>query len=136
MDCNERVTRSGTGRAVTRPSWPFALLFLGAVLAIGFFPAIFGGRTLLLASWDAPSVMSSGAYDATIRPINRLQRTSDPGASAWQNEAWYKLLSDEFWNELNVPLWNPYNAYGTPLLADAISQPFFPPTTLLSLHFY
>lgn len=111
-----------------------AAFFLAAILALGFSPAVFGGRTLLLASWDVPSVMASGAYDDTIRPPLRLQRTSDPGASAWQNEAWYKLLSQEFWDEWTVPLWNPYNAYGTPLLADAISQPFFPLTTLLSVH--
>jgi hypothetical protein len=126
--------RTGMAGAFMRRKWLLALLFLGAVLAAGFSPALFGGRTLLLASWDVPSVMSFGAYDATIRPANRLQRTSDPGASAWQSEAWYKLLSREFWDEWTVPLWNPYNAYGTPLLADAISQPFFPLTTLLSLH--
>lgn len=119
--------------SMMRRSSALAALFLVAVLAIAFFPAIFGGRTLLHASWDAPSVMNTGAYDDTVRPI-RLQRTPDPGAPAWQNEAWYKLLSNEFWTEFTVPLWNPYNGYGTPLLADAISQPFFPLTTLLSLH--
>ena len=102
-----------------------ATMFLAILLAIGFSPAILGGRTLLHASWDAPSVMNSGAYDHSPRPVPRLQRTSDPGASAWQTEAWYKLISREFWEEFTIPLWNPYNAYGTPLLADAISQPFF-----------
>ena len=112
--------------SLVRRTGMLAAFFLAAVLAIGFSPAIFGGRTLLHASWDAPSVLSTGASDNTVRPV-RLQRTSDPGASAWQTEAWYKLISDEFWKEFTLPLWNPYNAYGTPLLADAISQPFFPP---------
>src|SRR4029077_11272555 len=111
-----------------------AAVFLAAVLAIGFAPAIFGGRTLLHASWDAPSVTSSGAFEQGARPLIRLQRTSDPGASAWQTEAWYRLISNEFWKEFTLPLWNPYNAYGTPLMADAISQPFFPPAMALSLH--
>lgn len=123
------ANRPTTGRRTSL----LAALFLAGILAIAFFPAIFDGRTLLHASWDAPSVMSTGAYDDGVRPI-RLQRTSDPGAPAWQNEAWYKLISHEFWTEFTVPLWNPYNGYGTPLLADAISQPFFPLTTLLSLH--
>ncbi|HOV80010.1 MAG TPA: YfhO family protein, partial [Bacillota bacterium] len=36
--------------------------------------------------------------------------------------------------EKAVPLWNPYSAFGTPLAADMISQPFYPPSALLSLH--
>ena len=88
----------------------------------------------MLASWDAASVTSAGAYDTEARTAIRLQRTPDPGASAWQTEAWYKLIAEEFWSEHSVPLWNPYNAYGTPLSAGAISQPFYPLTILLSLH--
>jgi hypothetical protein len=110
-----------------------AVLCLAGLLALAFLPAIFGGRTLLHASWDTPSVMSSGAYDDTARPI-RLLRTVDPGAAAWQSEPWYKLISHQLWSEFTVPLWNPYNGYGTPLLADALSQPLFPPTALFSLH--
>lgn len=111
-----------------------ALLFLAAVLIAGFAPAIFGRGTLMHASWDAPSVLATGAFDPTPRPIARVLRTPDPGAAAWQSEAWQKLLSHEFWTEFALPLWNPYNGYGTPLLADALSQPFYPLTTLLSLH--
>jgi hypothetical protein len=110
------------------------LLFLGAILAAGFSPALLGRGTLMLASWDAPSVLNTGAYDPTPKPIARVQRTLDPGAPAWQSEAWQKLISHEFWTELTLPLWNPYNGYGTPLLADAQSQPIYPLTTLLSLH--
>jgi Bacterial membrane protein YfhO len=111
-----------------------AALFLAIVLAVAFWPAVFGNRSLLIAGWDAASVMNTGAYDGVPRPPLRLMRTSDPGASAWQSEAWYKLISDEFWTRHSLPLWNPYNAYGTPLSADAISQPFFPLTVLFSLH--
>jgi Bacterial membrane protein YfhO len=120
--------------AATRRDWLPAGLFLAALLFITFSPAVFGGRTLLLASWDAPSVMDTGAYDPESRTAIRLQRTSDPGASAWQTEAWYKLIADVFWIEHSLPLWNPYNAYGTPLSASALSQPFFPLTLLLSIH--
>src|SRR4029077_6083721 len=80
----------------TCPRTALAAVFLAAVLAIGFAPASFGGRTLLPASWDAPSVTSSGAFEQGARPLIRLQRTSDPGASAWQTEAWYRLISNEF----------------------------------------
>ena len=78
--------------------------------------------------------MDTGGYDPEPRTAIRLHRTADPGASAWQTEAWYKLISDVFWIEHSLPLWNPYNAYGTPLSASALSQPFFPLTMLLSIH--
>jgi hypothetical protein len=120
--------------ASTRRNFILAALFLAAVLAAGFAPALLGRGTLMHASWDAASVLNTGAYDTAPKPILRLQRTLDPGAAAWQSEAWSKLISREFWNEFTLPLWNPYNGYGTPLSADAQSQPFYPLTTLLSLH--
>ena len=121
-------------RVTTNRKWLAAALVLLTILLVGFAPAFFGGRSLLLASWDAPSVMSSGAYDQSERPFLRLARTADPGAPAWQSEAWFKLISNELWGEFSLPLWNPYNAYGTPLAASMQPQPFFPPATLLSLH--
>ncbi len=111
-----------------------AVLCLLGLLVLVFSPAIFGGKTLLLSSWDAPSVVSAGAFDQGGRPPLRLQRTSDPGAPAWQTEPWFSLASHQFWREFNWPLWNPYNAFGTPLAASQQPQPFFPPATLLSLH--
>lgn len=120
--------------AAAKRNASLALLFLAAVLIAGFAPALFGRGTLMHASWDTPSVLTTGAFDSTPRPIARVLRTSDPGAAAWQSEAWQKLISHEFWTEFTAPLWNPYNGYGAPLSADALSQPFYPLTTLLSLH--
>ena len=89
----------------------------------------------MLSGWDAASIMNSGAYDPLPRPAGtRVPRTSDPGAPAWQTEAWFALLGEQFWPEFNLPLWNPYSAYGTPLAASGQPQPFFPLATLLSLH--
>jgi hypothetical protein len=117
-----------------RRDWLLAAACLAAILLLAFAPAVFGGKTLMLASWDASSITAAGAYDSRAPSTVRLQRTSDPGASAWQTEAWLKLISNQFWSEAGLPLWNPYNAYGTPLAADALSQPFFPLTILTSLH--
>lgn len=111
-----------------------AVLVLWITLLAVFSPAIFGGKTLLLSSWDAPSIVGTGAYDQSGKPALRLQRTSDPGAPAWQTEPWLALVAQQFWSELNWPLWNPYNAFGTPLAASQQPQPFFPAATLLSLH--
>src|SRR6185503_5742398 len=66
-----------------------ASLCLLALFLFTFSPAIFGGKTLLLSSWDAPSILSAGAYDQGARPPLRFQRTADPGAPAWQAEPWF-----------------------------------------------
>lgn len=106
---------------------------LGLILNVIFFPALWGGKTLLMSSWDAPSVMPSGAYSQSQVP-SRIARTPDPGAPAWQTEPWLEIISFQYWKEHNLPLWNPYSAYGTPLAAAMQPQPFFPLTVLLSLH--
>jgi hypothetical protein len=111
-----------------------AVLFLLLVLSILFAPALFGGKTFLLSSWDTASITASGAYDQAGRPPLRLARTPDPGAPAWISEPWFSVISDQLWREFNWPLWNPYNGYGTPLAAAMQPQPFYPLSILLSLH--
>ena len=44
------------------------------------------------------------------------------------------MISEKNWAEHNLPLWNPYAAYGMPLAAAMQPQPFFPLTALLSIH--
>src|SRR4029077_20830195 len=48
-------------------------------------------------------------------------------------EPWIKIIGDQYFREKQLPLWNPYNAYGTPFAAAMQPQPFFPLTALLSL---
>src|SRR5262249_10794419 len=85
--------------------------------------------------WDVPSVTNIGAYDSVPRPMGtRVPRSPDPGAPAWTIEPWFKLISQQYWGEFNLPLWNPYNAFGTPLAATAQAQPFFPLTVFVSAH--
>jgi len=110
-----------------------AALILGLILNAIFFPTLWGGKTLLLSSWDAPSIMPSGAYNPHHLP-SHISRTPDPGAPAWQIEPWFKIISTQYWKEHQLPLWNPHSAYGTPLAAAMQSQPFYPLTVLVSLH--
>jgi hypothetical protein len=118
-----------------RRDWLAAAAILTVLLVVAFAPVVFGQRHLMLAAWDAPSITNSGAYDPVPRPPGvRVARTTDPGAPAWTIEPWFKLISEQYWGEFNLPLWNPYNAFGTPLAASAQPQPFFPLATLLSLH--
>jgi Bacterial membrane protein YfhO len=115
--------------------WLAAAAILAFLLVIAFAPVVFGQKHLMLAAWDAPSITNSGAYDPVPRPPGpRVARTTDPGAPAWTIEPWFKLISEQYWGEFSLPLWNPYNAFGMPLAATAQPQPFFPLTALLSLH--
>src|ERR1019366_6501163 len=118
-----------------------AALILGLVLNVVFFPTLWGGKTLLMSSWDAPSIMPSGAfsimpsgaYDADPLP-SHIGRTPDPGPPAWTIEPWFKIISNQYWSEHDLPLWNPYSAYGTPLAAAMQPQPYYPLAVLLTLH--
>src|ERR1044072_1214726 len=110
-----------------------AALVLAILLSLAFAPAILGDRTLLHASWDAPSIVSDGAYESSARPRLRLQRTPDPGASAWQTEAWFPLIAKPLWADLTLRLGNDHNSFGGPLPASALPQPFYPLTALLSV---
>ena len=77
--------------------------------------------------------MPGGAYHEGTTPRQEAL-SPDPGAPAWTLEPWIKITGDQYVREKQLPLWNPYNAYGTPFAAAMQPQPFFPLTALLSLH--
>src|SRR3954469_9931658 len=116
--------------------WLAAAAVLTLLLVLAFAPVVFGPRHLMLSGRDVSSVTNHGAYDPVPRPtsVTRVPRSPDPGAPAWTIEPWFKLISHQYWDELSLPLWNPYNAFGTPLAATAQAQPFFPLTVFVSLH--
>ena len=99
-----------------------------AILAIltnlSFWPFLWGGATI------QDSAVVSSLYTAGSRDPNPtawpVDREVDMGAGAWQTEPWFALEHDLAFNEKTVPLWNPYSAFGTPLLANMQSQPFSP----------
>ncbi len=120
-------------KARTRRKWLQASLVLAVILNGIFFPVIWGGKTLLDSAWLVSSVMPGGAYHPGPT-LPHFSPTPDPGAPGWTLEPWIKTISEQYLNEHRLPLWNPYSAYGTPLAAAMLSQPFYPLTILLSLH--
>jgi type III secretory pathway component EscS len=106
---------------------------LALILTAVFFPFVVGQSSLLMSTWDATSVVSTGAYDPTAVP-RHYGRALDPGAPAWASEPWLKLIGNQIWKEQSAPLWNPYSAYGTPLAAAMQPQSFYPLAILASLH--
>jgi Bacterial membrane protein YfhO len=111
----------------------YAVLILLCVLNLCFFPCIWGTKTLLASSQDAPSILPRGAWAGVPAAIT-FPRALDQGGPAWVTEPFLKLIWAQYWDERNAPLWNPYQAYGTPLAADMQSQPFYPLTIAASVH--
>jgi hypothetical protein len=102
-----------------------AALVLAAILQVCFFPFIWGDKTLLTSARDSASILPRGA--ATGNPAGpSFLKVLDPGAGAWVTEPYASLIRQQYLTERNLPLWNPYQAYGSPLAADMQSQPFNP----------
>ncbi|MBS1954383.1 MAG: YfhO family protein [Cyanobacteria bacterium SZAS-4] len=100
-------------------------LFLLVLLNVLFFPVLWGQKTLIHSSGDAPSIMPYGAYEQN-KAIRQNQRSNDDGAPAWFSEPGYALLNIDYCKLAIPPLWNPYNGFGAPILANMQSQPFNP----------
>lgn len=108
-----------------------ASILLIAVLLLVFLPFATGRFTLLASSRDVPSIYSTGAAGSNQGP--NLFKSNDAGAFGWQSEPALKVEQNEIVAEHNVPLWNPYWAYGAPLAADTEFQPYYPLTAAVSL---
>lgn len=122
-----------TWKALIKKEGTRASLVLALMLNVIFFPALWGGKTLLMSARDAPSITKAGAYDKDP-PVVPLSRTIDAGAPAWSSEPALKIVCDQFGKERNLPLWNPYSAYGTPLAGAMLAQPFYPLSFLICIH--
>jgi hypothetical protein len=122
-----------TWKALIKKEGTRASLVLALILNIVFFPALWGGKTLLMSARDAPSIMKVGAYDKDP-PVVPMGRTIDAGAPAWSSEPALKIVCNQFGKEHNLPLWNPYSAYGTPLAGAMLGQPFYPLSFLICIH--
>jgi hypothetical protein len=81
------------------------------------------GYTLSPASLSA-GVTPTGPYDYSGRNIATLP-TIDPAAAGTQNHPMHKLVIQYFLSG-KWPLWNPYQAAGTPLAADTVFSAYAP----------
>ena len=99
-----------------------AAFLLWIVLILCFSNVIFFNSTFMASPMSA-GTMPTGpfGYPSDRIPLMYI----DPGASAWQDEPTYDMVSQVYMSG-NIPLWNSYIALGTPLAASAISAVFFP----------
>jgi hypothetical protein len=120
-------------RRIVRTESFRAVAVLIGVLHIPFFPCIWGNKTLMASSKDAPSIMPSGAWAGPPSGL-RFSRTLDNGGGGFLGEPDLPLLRYQYVHEHAAPLWNPYQGYGAPLAANQQSQPFYPLTLALLVH--
>jgi hypothetical protein len=108
-----------------QPEMLLPCLVLLALLNVIFFPVLWGNKTLIHSAGDAASIMPYGAFEQN-KEAKQNRRSNDDGAPAWFSEPSYALLHNQYFEQSVAPLWNPYNGFGAPLLANMQSQPFNP----------
>ena len=108
------------------------LLVSCLLVVVAFSPVLFGGRTL---SGAAKTYGTNGGEPFPGRPVMdySVDRRPDLGASSWALEPWAEVTHRAYANG-EVPLWNPYQAAGTPHAANMQSAVFDPLLLVVNLH--
>ena len=101
---------------------PFLLLVLAPLVAL--WPGLTG---LAVGPFDAIRQMAPWNGPKPAQPWDVLMADS-----VLQSHVWRTLVLDA-WGKGQLPLWNPYESAGTPLLANSQSGGFYPPHILLGL---
>ncbi|RYG25995.1 hypothetical protein EON82_05005 [bacterium] len=105
-----------------RRRWPLLLLVLAPLIAL--WPGLTGlaigpfDQIRQMAPWSGPK--PTQAWDVLMAD------------SVLQSHVWRTLVLDA-WGKGQLPLWNPYQFAGTPLLANSQSGGFYPPHIILGL---
>ncbi|HHL40422.1 MAG TPA: hypothetical protein ENJ37_07940 [Deltaproteobacteria bacterium] len=101
-----------------------ALLILLALVAAVHSPVVFGGRTLMAPLYQPHGAVDGWPYGYEGRiPVNTYG--VDLATPAYYEWPVNKLVGDLLASG-ELPLWNPYQAAGTPLAADYSTRAFFP----------
>ena len=98
-------------------------LVLSLLLIIFFFDILFLNNTFSTAI-NSPGTMPNGPYNYSGL---RLQNSPviDPWAPSLCFEPWDQYISEMLKSGI-IPLWNPYQGFGAPLLANFQSAFFYP----------
>jgi hypothetical protein len=111
---------------------------LAVLLFVVFAPFLVGGKSLMTSSADVTSIYPTGASpkprpDGTDGAFANVQRTYDY-SPAWLNEPSIGLQHLLVFEQHVLPMWDPYEAFGTPFAASMQPQPFFPPQLVVAAH--
>jgi hypothetical protein len=99
-------------------------LVLAVLVNVFFFPFLWGGKSLMSASRDIPSIYPNGAAGGA--PPTRTWKLLDPYGSGALGEPNFALEHRQYFDEHRLPLWNPDVALGAPQAAAMQQQPFYP----------
>ncbi|MHB8414574.1 MAG: YfhO family protein [Acidiferrobacteraceae bacterium] len=103
----------------------FGAVILFLLVNLTFAPFIWGDRTFQESANGASSLYAAGSRQWS--PVRHLaDNVLDPGSAAWQGETDFAVEHHIIFSEKEPPIWNPYASFGTPLAADAESQPYYP----------
>jgi hypothetical protein len=101
-----------------------ALLIYLALISALYAPVVFGGKSLQPALYQPHGVVQGWPYGYEGRkPVNTFN--VDLATPAYYEWPVNKLIGD-IYKTGSLPLWNPYQAAGTPLAADYSTRAFFP----------
>lgn len=102
-----------------------AVAILFVILNVVFFPYLWGGRSLQESIDHTPSLYPTGSVPVAPSRYQEMAAL-DPGAASWSAEPMFAAEHNIIIGQKERPIWNPFNAYGVPLAADAESQPYSP----------
>jgi hypothetical protein len=106
-----------------RRRWPWLLVLLFPLLPL--WRAVFVGEAI--GPFDQIRQMAPWNGSAPDRPFDVLQADAVLQFYPWRDMVF------EAWGRGELPLWNPYQLAGTPLLANSQSGGFYPPHILVGL---
>ena len=122
----------GTTRIPARARDLIGVVIAIAIVLVAYHQVAFGGKTFDTSSLttgvngaDPPT----GVSPADVHDVFRI----DPAASAWVSRPWAWVVHQELAHG-KWPLWNPYQATGSPLAANAQSAAFDPLMMAVNLH--
>ncbi len=100
------------------------ILLYALVVCVIYAPVVFSGKSLLPPLYQPHGVVPEGVYGREGRlPVNTFN--VDLATPAYYEFPINKLVGD-IYKSLHLPLWNPYQAGGTPLSAQYSTRAFFP----------
>jgi hypothetical protein len=114
-----------------RKPWVLSLVFMGAVLALCYAPVVFGGKSLQSPLYTVSAVLPGGPWEyAGRKPANTFDvDMATPAFYEWPLDRYVgKLLRSG-----ELPLWNPHQGAGLPVVGNYSTRVFFPFQMLLNV---
>jgi hypothetical protein len=101
-----------------------ALIYYALLIAVFYSPVLFAGKSLVPSLYQNASIAGTSAYGADEKvPVNSFN--VDIATPAYFESPINALVGEQVRGG-SVPLWNPYQAAGTPLLAQYSTRALFP----------